>query len=77
MFVPNTGLPFYMENREELCRLLMKESVGAIPVLDEGPLQKRMWYVICSLAVGCGGEIKFQRYDKWRWDHLFENIDAN
>ncbi len=21
--------------------------------------------------------MKFQRYDAWHWDHLFENIDAN
>jgi hypothetical protein len=40
----------YATDGEELCSLLMKDSVGAITVLDEGPLQKRMWYVICSLA---------------------------
>ena len=26
--------------------------------------------------VGCGGEIKFQRYDEWFWDVLFEARDA-
>jgi hypothetical protein len=54
----------YATDGEELCRLPMKELVGAIPVFDEGPLQKRMWCVTCSLAVGHGGEIKFQRYDE-------------
>ena len=46
-----------------LCYLLLKKLNGE-PVFQGGPLQQRVWFVMSMLAVGCGGEIKFQRYDE-------------
>jgi hypothetical protein len=65
----------YAMDGKSLCTLLIKQCIGR-PQLKEGPAQKRVWYVLCALAVGRGGEIKHQRYDEWHWDWLFGNVDA-
>lgn len=66
----------YGRDLTEICTLLMREATGLVKTKD-GPLQQRVWIVMTLLAVGRGGEVKFQRYDEWHWDVLFENIDAN
>ena len=65
----------YANDMRSLCYLLMKEATGE-PYLQGGPLQQRVWFVMSMLAVGRGGEIKFQRYDEWHWDVLFQSIDS-
>jgi len=65
----------YAIDLRSLCCLLMKKASGKAD-LQGGPLQQRAWFVISMLAVGRGGEIKFQRYDEWHWDVLFEAPDA-
>lgn len=65
----------YANDMRSLCYLLLKESNGE-PVFRGGPLQQRVWFVMSMLAVGRGGEIKFQRYDEWYWDPLFHGIDS-
>lgn len=60
---------------KSLCHLLLRSMKG-MAAASRGPAQQRVWFVLCALAVGRGGEIKFQRYDEWRWDGLFQNVDA-
>jgi hypothetical protein len=43
---------------------------------DELPFQWHACLVTTALAVGRGGEVKFQSYDEWRWDPRFEVTDT-
>ena len=65
----------YATDLKSLCCLFIKQANEKVD-LQGGPLQQRAWFVISMLAVGRGGEIKFQRYDEWYWDVFFEAPDA-
>ena len=43
---------------------------------EESPFQWRACLVTTALAVGRGGEVKFQSYDEWMWDPRFELTDT-
>ena len=66
----------YASDMRSLCCLLIKAAGGPGKMVEGGPLQQRVWFVMSMLAIGRGGEIKFQRYDEWHWDELFQAIDS-
>jgi hypothetical protein len=43
---------------------------------EESPFQWRACLLTTALAVGRGGEVKFQSYDEWMWDPRFELTDT-
>lgn len=42
---------------------------------DHGPFQKRLMLVMTASCIGRGGEIKFQRYDRWNFEHKYQMLD--